>query len=518
MLFRRPGQPTWLRFFPLIAVGLYLATRLAGLTALPVFADEAIYIRWAQLIIHEPARYAFFSLNDGKPPFYIWSLIPALSLANDPLWAARAVSTAIGLGQLFLIDWLIRKFKGGPPARLSGAAIVILAPFWYFHHRMALLDALLTLWLTLSLAGLVLLHYRQRLAGLLLAGLGWGLALWTKTPALFFAPVFVLTAFLGPWLIDHQPLLKLRWRELRERLLWFGVAGILGLSVFAALRFQPTFGSLFSRSGDFTFTSAELIEGSWRVSIDNLSRLLRWLSAYLRPELLSLSAIALIVSRRSRLHWFFWLGAAAFAAPLVLYGRTLHPRYFLPLAPFLTLSAALFAQEAWQMVRGAKDSIFQTVFTVLVGFFLIGCLRFILLSIFSPNQTPFVPEDRTQYLTEWSSGHGLPQLRGQLLERSRRGERTTVVTEGSFGTLPDGLLMYFDRAPEIKYLRIEGLAQYPVKFLPEWVKREAKENETWLVVNQHRMEVPENQVELLFRYERPYGAPELRVYRIKSTL
>jgi hypothetical protein len=50
------------------------------------------------------------------------------------------------------------------------------------------------------------------------------------------------------------------------------------------------------------------------------------------------------------------------------------------------------------------------------------------------------------------------------------------------------------------------------------VKQEAKDHETWLVVNQHRMEVPEDQVELLARYERPYGAPELRVYRIKPTL
>lgn len=502
----------------LLILGLYLLTRLAGLAALPVFADEAIYIRWAQLIAHEPARYAFFSLNDGKPPLFIWLLVPALSLAADPVWAARAVGAIVGLAQLLLTDWLVRRFKGGPPARLAAAAIVLFAPFWFFHHRMGLMDGLLTLWLTLSLAGLLLLHSGRRLGGCLLAGTGWGLALWTKTPALFFAPVFALFALAGPLALDNLGWKKLSPIQWAQRLAWFAAAGAIGGLIFALLRFQPTFGSLFSRSGDFTFTTAQLLEGSWRTSVDNLGRLIRWLGAYLRPEVLSLGAIALLISRRSKLHWLLWLAAAAFAAPLLLYGRTLHPRYFLPVAPFLTLSAALFAQEAWQLVQKSKDGFFRVVFVLLAAFFLVGSWRFILLAIFTPNQIPFVLDDREQYLTEWSSGHGLKQVRDLLLERARRGEYTTVVTEGSFGSLPDGLLLYFDRATEIKFLRIEGLAQYPVKFLPDWVKAEAKEHETWLVVNEHRMEVPLDQVELLSRYERPYGAPELQVYRVKPSL
>ncbi len=501
-----------------LLVGAYLASRFSGLTSLPVFADEAIYIRWAQLIVHEPSRYAFFSLNDGKPPLFIWSLLPALSVISDPLWAARAVSALIGLGQLFLSDWLIRQFRGGPLARLAAALTIIIAPFWFFHHRMALVDGLLTLGLTLSLVGLTKLHFRPGIGGLILTGIGWGLALWTKTPALFFAPIFVLFAFGGPIMLDQKPISSLTILAWLKRVAWFAAAGLLGLVIFGLLRSQPTFGSLFSRSGDFTFTTSELLSGSWQVSVDNISRLVRWLSAYLRPELLSLSVIALVVSHHHKRHWFWWLGAVIFAAPLVLYGRTLHPRYFLPMAPFLTLSAGLFTEEAWEMVQRAKDSIFQTVFMVLVAFFTVGSLRFALLNIFSPSQIPFVLEDREQYLTTWASGHGLPEVRHALLERARRGERTTVVTEGSFGTLPDGLLMYFDRAPEIKYLRIEGLDQYPVKFLPTWVKEEAKQHETWLVVNQDRMEVPTDEVELLARYERPYGAPELRVYRVKPIL
>ena len=50
----------------------YLSTHLYGLTRLPIFADEAIYIRWSQLIIDDWQQYLFFSLNDGKTPLLIW--------------------------------------------------------------------------------------------------------------------------------------------------------------------------------------------------------------------------------------------------------------------------------------------------------------------------------------------------------------------------------------------------------------------------------------------------------------
>jgi hypothetical protein len=54
---------------------LYLFTHLWKLTILPVFADESIYIRWAQLIIDDWKQYLFFPLNDGKTPLQMWLMI-----------------------------------------------------------------------------------------------------------------------------------------------------------------------------------------------------------------------------------------------------------------------------------------------------------------------------------------------------------------------------------------------------------------------------------------------------------
>jgi hypothetical protein len=88
----------------LLVVGLYLLTHLPFLTSIPVFADESIYIRWAQLIIDDPGRYAFFAMNDGKTPLFIWSLVPFLKVFSDPLVAGRMLAVSVGLGTSFSFD------------------------------------------------------------------------------------------------------------------------------------------------------------------------------------------------------------------------------------------------------------------------------------------------------------------------------------------------------------------------------------------------------------------------------
>src|SRR5690606_29933056 len=146
------------------------------------------------------------------PPLFIWSLVPVLPLFTDPLFAARTVSVGIGLAQMWVIWKSIRVASRDTSALLAAVAIVLLTPFWFFHQRMALMDGLLTLGLSLSLLGFLLLDrvrwptrwniqaLQHVLGPIVLTGFGWAIALWTKTPALFFAPVFVIWALLPPQL------------------------------------------------------------------------------------------------------------------------------------------------------------------------------------------------------------------------------------------------------------------------------------------------------------------------------
>lgn len=522
----------WLKNHPWLplTIGsiLYFATRLWQLRALPVFADESIYIRWAQLILHD-SKYLFFALNDGKPPLYIWSLLPLLKTGLDPLWVGRFVSVILGFLSLVIGDRIVKTYQHqlklkSNYSRLVFAIIFILSPFWFFHQRMALMDTMLVTFIMASWWGLLLLQqktsastkWQQLVVPTVLAGLTWGLALWTKTPALFWAPVFVLFAY-WPWI--KLPLTKPKWSAVARNTILFALAGLLGLLWLALLKVSPSFGSLWGRSSDFTFSWQELVQGEWQVSIDNMGRILKWLSAYLRPEVVSLPFIALLISKHKRTHLQILLAASVFFFPLAILGKTLHPRYFLPLAPFISISAALFTSEAVSLIRKSKQEIAWLIFYLLIFSFSLASLRFMLLSYFTPNQIPFVVHDREQYLTEWSSGHGILQVRDQAVAKVQDGQRLTIVTEGSFGTLPDALLMYFDQNPAIKNLKIEGLAQYPVKNIPDWVWDETNSHEVWLVVNAHRLALPPQQqdsLELIARYPRPYGAPELLVFKIQS--
>src|SRR3989344_7406580 len=70
--------------FAALLSGGFFASRLFNLTIIPIFTDEAIYLRWAQIALTDP-RWRFISLIDGKQPLFIWLLLPVLKLMSDPL-------------------------------------------------------------------------------------------------------------------------------------------------------------------------------------------------------------------------------------------------------------------------------------------------------------------------------------------------------------------------------------------------------------------------------------------------
>ncbi len=78
-----------------LLAALYFATRLINLTILPIFTDEAIYIRWSQIGSRD-AAWRFISLVDGKQPMFTWIMMVTMRIIRDPLVAGRLVSVAAG--------------------------------------------------------------------------------------------------------------------------------------------------------------------------------------------------------------------------------------------------------------------------------------------------------------------------------------------------------------------------------------------------------------------------------------
>lgn len=516
----------WIGFFLIV----YFITHLIGLTVLPVFADEAIYIRWSQLIISDPGQYLFFPLNDGKTPLQMWLMIPFLKLFSDPLFAGRLLSMVVGGFQIVVIWQLIKSLNGGKIAQLTGVLMTMFLPFWFFHHRMALIDGLLTFFLSLTLFGLIKLSYqknkdedqklkikdqkvflpnRYQISWSVFTGISFGLALLTKIPAIFFAPVFPLFIFFS--LSKKEFTLK----NLIARAVPIALAGLIGLLIFFSLKLHPAFGQLFGRGGDFTYSVDEILSGRWRTSIENIWRVTKWVAGNMSWSVLIASVWALFFSKTRRNAFFLLLSSIIFASPLIIFGETLHPRYFMPVVIGITVVASISVER--MLISREKLMILLGLVIVVTTTLFSG--RFIIHSWFTPDQIPFVADDREQYLEEWSSGHGILEVVKEIENASTKG-RVLVLTEGYFGTLPDALLMYFF-IKNVDNVEIHGIGA-PVSKIPEEMSTRIPTADTvYLVVNSHRMllnQADAESWELLSSYPRPNDAPNLQFYQLNKNL
>ncbi len=159
---------------------LCLLLRSMRLMALPIFSDEAIYLRWAQLIRAHPWDNAFVSLADPKPPLHFWLMALLWPVTGDPLFSARILSVIAAVLTIPALLLLCRSLEtliiqapskawrdaslrdiAGPSAASFGPAVCVLmifCPFVAFYQRMALADSLLILetvlvaWLSLQFA------------------------------------------------------------------------------------------------------------------------------------------------------------------------------------------------------------------------------------------------------------------------------------------------------------------------------------------------------------------------------
>ena len=116
-------------------------TRVINLLNVPIFTDEAIYIRWAQIGLNDPAH-RYISLTDGKQPLLTWLMYPFLKIFTDPLFAGRFVSVLSGVFASIGIYLLARQLFGKKTAILA-SIVYIISPFTIVYDRLALMDSLL---------------------------------------------------------------------------------------------------------------------------------------------------------------------------------------------------------------------------------------------------------------------------------------------------------------------------------------------------------------------------------------
>ena len=137
-------------------------------------------------------------------------------------------------------------------------------------------------------------------------------------------------------------------------------------------------------------------------------------------------------------------------------------------------------------------------------------------SWWAPQLMPLLAADREQLVDEWSAGYGIAEAVEVIAAQAEK-TAPLVLTEGYFGTLPDGLQVYFFNHDLVNRVRIEGIGQ-PIYYLEKASDWLPLYDQALLVVNSHRFFIDpvEAGLTLMAEYARPDpGAPRLQVWRIK---
>ena len=505
----------------LIGLGIFLAAlflRVYNLTLLPVFGDEAIYIRWSQVMGAEPGL-RFLPQSDGKQPLFMWVLMFLVRRFSDPLLIGRATSVFYGMGTLLGIFALTYYLFKSKKAALIAAVFWAISPFAVFFDRMALVDSMLTMFGVWILFFASITARRLRLDTALLAGFALGGALLTKSPAIFFALMIPFTWIISKW-PERLPKKFIGKAQVLHFLKLGGlslVTLIVGLVLYNILRLGENFHLIASRNQDYVFPISHVLTNPLSPFLSNISQMFEWIWI-LGPFVIVIFIILSLLSYLSLDHLklkrrpksevallFLWS-----LFPLVIssvYASTLTARYILFVLPSIYIFASLIFIDLTKRSNIIKKALYLGLFI-----YIVLALRANYLMLTKPDNAILPRVMRSGYLEEWTSGTGIVEtaefIRQEYL--ANPSEKIVVGTEGYFGTLPDALQAYLNPIPEITVIGVGlDLGEVPTSL----VESKAFGNKTYLVINSTRLKAEPESIglELIAVYPkafRPDGSRE----------
>ncbi len=489
-------------FLVIIFSGFIL--RLINLTLLPVFADEAIYIRWSQVMSAEPTL-RFLPLSDGKQPLFMWVLMFLVNRISDPLFAGRIISVFSGIASLVgicLISYVLFRSKA---VSLASGLLVSVSPYFVFFDRMALVDSMLTMWFIWTFVFGILTVKTRRLDMAIFSGFCLGFASLTKSSAIFAALLLPSTLILG----SYSKKRKIMFYEFLYIMFLLAFSYLVAVSMYNIQRLGPNFHLLSSRTADYVFPISHLWENPLDPFKPHIYQSFEWIFMMGPWGMFLLTAYSLLFinrkNSREKVFLLFW-----FLIPLIIqamYAKVFTARYLLfVIPPFFVLGGSAFLDF------NKKSLLPKTLIGVML-FFLFQALSFDYKLLTNPSVANLPRSERSGYLEEWTAGTGIKDVAEYIKKVSTENPDVQIVvgTEGYFGTLPDGLLMYLQGTPRVVTIGV-GLN---IKEVPEpLVESRAFGNKTYLVVNDSRLKIidPESHglklIESFEKAQKPDGGQE----------
>lgn len=453
----------------ILLVAIFL--RFYHLTILPVFGDEAIYLRWSQVMREQPA-FRFLPLSDGKQPLYMWVTITFFKVFSDPLVAGRSLSILTGLGTLVGIFLVVQVLFKNVKASLVSASIYAVCPLVIFFDRMALADSMLSMFGVWTLLFSILTVEYIRFDLSMVTGFLLGGALLTKSPALFFSLLIPSTWLLFNWSREPKKIVS----QVVSLVVTFIPTYLIGYGLYNILRLGIDFPMLAKRNLDYVWPYAHILSSPLDPLIPHFKGALTYLWTMGPGTLLLLAILGIVVNFRG--NWKKIIVVSLwFILPLLAvteYAKVFTARYMLfTLPPLIILAASLFVNT---------NKIISKVALAILAVFILHSLFIDYQLLVSPEKVNMGRSERSGYLEEWTAGQGLKEVadfvRAEQLKNP--GEKIVVGTEGYFGSMPDGLQIYLN---DMKEINVYGVG-IDIRTLPDELKQIFADGiKTYLVVN-----------------------------------
>jgi len=457
----------WIIVISLLAFILFFFLRLSKQNNIPVFVDEAIYVRWSQVMKNEP-NLRFLPQTDGKQPLFMWATIPFFKISDDPLISGRLVSVVSGFGTLIGIGMLSFLLFGDILVASLAMLILAILPYSVFFDRMALADSMLAMFGIWSLVFSVLFAKTKRLDIAMLLGFSIGGGLLTKSPAIIYYLWLVIS------LIFFFRPKENKIKDLGKLLLALFAIVLISQMMYGVLRLGPAFEMIGARNQDYLYSWKEVLGHPLNPLIGNLKTTINWLWLLFSPSLLLALFFGFIPKKLRPSSIFLFLIALAPILGQAAIAKVYTSRYalfaVLPLVPIIGFG--LF----WLVTR--KGILIKLSSIIFIAVPLIIAL----LCVFSPTKAPLSYDMHTGYLEDWTAGWGQKEIANYLIDLETKGEKVVVFTEGFFGTLPDGLQIYTNGHKDIT---IVGSNPY-VGSIPEGLINSSPKNSRYLVLNKSR--------------------------------
>ncbi len=488
-------------FLSLIIIGLYFLTRLQNISAIPVFGDEAIYLRWSQIIKNEETL-RFIPQTDGKQPLFMWFTAVIFHFVSDPLISGRLISICSGfltLIAIFIITCITIDFSF--PARdpikfikesirdnfsygFISTVVYLFLPFSFFFDRLAVPDNTLSMFGSWSLFFSLLLAKFRRLDISLILGIVLGLAWLTKSPAIYFVVLSFLT------------FLIFNFKKIKDYYLPI-ISSILSFLIYNILRLGPQFQMIALRNRDYVWSLSEIIKHPLDPLKPHLSDTLTLFGQYISWPILIFALIGLFLFLFYRKNSQIFTIICWFILPLIAnsaMAKVFTARYILFIIPPLIILISIGLSVFF------KTNLGRLIFVLILLIPNLIWIKKISTDPFNIN----LSSTETGYISGWTSGWGIKSASEFLISESQKAN-VIVGTEGSFGTLPDGLQIYTERVPHLTVIGCGlGFTQ-----IPEPLTNARNYGDTvYLLINQSRLSLSSkslDNLDLINKYHKPDG-------------